>query len=179
MMVNDNLDDALQELASRGTQGAPARVEVVLLRAFRRKRLVRRVKIWTSMAAVGAVAAAGAILLTIPQAPSQKRIGDAATRALPLSISQPNPTVTAVNPSRPKGRARKTRLATEVATSFYPLPDADVSPVDEAAIVRVQLPRSAMRLVGLPVNEDRVDERIQADVVVGQDGLARAVRFVQ
>jgi hypothetical protein len=36
-----------------------------------------------------------------------------------------------------------------------------------------------MRLVGLPVNEERANERIRADMVLGQDGIARAVRFVQ
>jgi hypothetical protein len=33
--------------------------------------------------------------------------------------------------------------------------------------------------VGLPVNEERANERIRADMVLGQDGIARAVRFVQ
>jgi hypothetical protein len=51
--------------------------------------------------------------------------------------------------------------------------------VEDATVVRVQLPRSAMRMVGLPVNEERAGERIRADVVLGQDGIARAVRFVQ
>jgi len=68
----------------------------------------------------------------------------------------------------------------EVATKFYALPDADIfAPVEDATVVRVQLPRSAMRMIGLPVNEDRAAERIRADVVLGQDGIARAVRFIQ
>jgi hypothetical protein len=29
------------------------------------------------------------------------------------------------------------------------------------------------------MNMDRADERIKADVVVGNDGLARAIRFVR
>ena len=32
---------------------------------------------------------------------------------------------------------------------------------------------------GLPVNMDRVDQRVKADVLLGADGLARAIRFVQ
>jgi hypothetical protein len=68
----------------------------------------------------------------------------------------------------------------EVAINFYPLPDADeLPPMESATIVRVQLPMSSLRLMGLPVSEDRAAEFIQADMLLGQDGLARGVRFVQ
>jgi hypothetical protein len=68
----------------------------------------------------------------------------------------------------------------EIATGFYPLLDAAMlPPLEYGTLVRVQLPRSALRVVGLPVNEDRLSESIAADVLLGQDGLARAVRFVQ
>ena len=46
-------------------------------------------------------------------------------------------------------------------------------------MVRVRLPRSALAAFGLPMNEQRAEETIQADVVLGEDGLARAVRFVK
>jgi hypothetical protein len=36
-----------------------------------------------------------------------------------------------------------------------------------------------MRKVGLPVNEDRLSDRVYADVLVGDEGLARAIRFVR
>ena len=51
--------------------------------------------------------------------------------------------------------------------------------MESATIVRVQLPMSSLRLMGLPVNEDRAAEAIQADMLLGQDGLARGVRFVE
>jgi hypothetical protein len=35
-----------------------------------------------------------------------------------------------------------------------------------------------MIAMGYAVTADRADERVQADVVLGSDGLARAVRFV-
>jgi hypothetical protein len=50
---------------------------------------------------------------------------------------------------------------------------------DGGQLVRVELPRSAMATFGLPMNMDRADERIKADVLVGTDGLARAIRFVE
>ena len=49
----------------------------------------------------------------------------------------------------------------------------------EAQIVRVQLPRSAMTQFGLPVNMDRADQPVKADVIMGIDGIAQAIRFVQ
>lgn len=67
----------------------------------------------------------------------------------------------------------------EIATEFFPLNREGISQIDSAQIVRVELPRSAMMSFGLPMNMDRAGERIKADVVVGSDGMARAIRFVR
>jgi hypothetical protein len=70
--------------------------------------------------------------------------------------------------------------ATEIATEFISLTGAGslVEP-DGGQIVRVELPRAALLSFGLPMNMERADERIKADVIVGNDGLARAIRFVR
>lgn len=66
----------------------------------------------------------------------------------------------------------------EIATDFILLTyDGEVG--SDAQMVRVELPRSAMASFGLPVNMDRADQRVKADVLLGADGLARAIRFVQ
>jgi hypothetical protein len=79
-------------------------------------------------------------------------------------------------PARPKsppvGESR------EVVTEFIPV-IYDPEPVEHGRMVRVRLPRSALAAFGLPMNEQRSEETIQADVVLGEDGLARAVRFVK
>jgi hypothetical protein len=68
----------------------------------------------------------------------------------------------------------------EVATQFMPLGYAGpINPQDGGQLVRVELSRSAMLSMGLPVNMDRYGERVKADVLLGADGLARAIRFVQ
>jgi hypothetical protein len=54
-----------------------------------------------------------------------------------------------------------------------------LGPLDRGYLVRVELPRTALRKFGLPMNEDRAAERVMADVLMGEDGLARAIRFVQ
>ena len=46
-------------------------------------------------------------------------------------------------------------------------------------IVRVEVPRSTLASFGVPVNMDRYNERVKADIVVGVDGMAHAIRFVQ
>ena len=68
----------------------------------------------------------------------------------------------------------------EVTTEFLPL--SYVSPMnlqEGGQLVRVELPRTAMTRLGLPVNMERYGERVKADVLVSADGLARAIRFVQ
>ena len=68
----------------------------------------------------------------------------------------------------------------EVATPFFSLPFSDAAlPLDQATVIRVELPRSALELAGLPVDEDRRNQRIRADLILGADGLARAIRFVE
>jgi hypothetical protein len=68
----------------------------------------------------------------------------------------------------------------EVVTDFMPLAyGAALSPNEGGQLVRVELPRSALVSLGLPMNADKPDERVKADVFLGHDGLARAIRFVR
>ena len=68
----------------------------------------------------------------------------------------------------------------EEQTEFLPLTIyRTLSPLEQGQIVRVQLPRSALHAVGLPMNMERSREPVQADVVLAEDGTAVAVRFVR
>jgi hypothetical protein len=49
---------------------------------------------------------------------------------------------------------------------------------DGAQLFRVHLPRSSLLLFGLPMNTSLAEEKIPADVLVGEDGVPRAIRFV-
>ena len=70
--------------------------------------------------------------------------------------------------------------ATEVTTGFYPLPYGSGLGLDEGwGLVRVQVPRASLAPLGVPVSAGSAGEMLTADVVVGQDGLARGIRFVQ
>jgi HAMP domain-containing protein len=62
---------------------------------------------------------------------------------------------------------------------FIPVPNADrLPPNEDLNVVRVEVPRSAMIALGYSVTADRAAERVRADVLLGSDGLARAVRFL-
>jgi len=68
----------------------------------------------------------------------------------------------------------------ELATEFIPLVyQNDLLPAENVQIVRVKLPRAALVSFGLPINEDRAGEPVKADVLLGDDGVARAIRFVR
>lgn len=70
--------------------------------------------------------------------------------------------------------------AQEVATEFIPLAHAGpYTPAEEGHLVRVELPRSALASFGLPVNAEASGGSVKADVLMGQDGIARAIRFVR
>jgi hypothetical protein len=75
---------------------------------------------------------------------------------------------------------RLTSTSGEIATDFMPVSYGDnLNEIDNGRIVRVEMPRSALAQFGLPVNMDRANERIKADVLIGDDGMARAIRFVR
>lgn len=64
-------------------------------------------------------------------------------------------------------------------TGFVPWPGAEAWPrFESGSLIRVDLPVSALIALGLPMPSSTVSV-VQADIVVGQDGFARAVRVVQ
>lgn len=83
-------------------------------------------------------------------------------------------------PVRKPESARAANDVREIATDFIPLRYLNAASLqDGGQIVRVELPRSALVNFGLPVNMDRYNEKVKADVIFGVDGLAHAIRFVQ
>jgi hypothetical protein len=63
---------------------------------------------------------------------------------------------------------------------FIPIPNAArIEENEDLNLVRVEVPRSAMIALGYTVAEERASEPVEAEVVLGADGLARAVRFLE
>jgi hypothetical protein len=73
----------------------------------------------------------------------------------------------------------------EYTTDFFPLSYSDDQKPMESGevirvqVIRVQMPRPALIAFGLPVNIEHPDVPVKADLLVGEDGLARAIRFVR
>jgi hypothetical protein len=68
----------------------------------------------------------------------------------------------------------------EIATDFLPLTyGSNLSQLDDGQVVRVELSRSVLQSFGFPVNAERAGERVKADVLLGHDGVARAIRFIR
>jgi hypothetical protein len=142
----------------------------------------RRFRHWPRYAgAVGALAASLAVVLLVPGRPELPGLPlPPAPAAQAIAFAKP-PAVKVVARVRragqkPGGRAE----ALPHKMEFVALPYSDERlPISEAAVVRVELPRAAMRLVGIAVEPERRDDRVRADVIVGADGLARAIRFLE
>jgi hypothetical protein len=162
---------------------APPRVEERLIAAFRcQPAPVRRDRRWLAVAAAGSIAAA--VLWFALKTPHP-----ATPPSAPPTIARVEPAPPAVVPVREVKRNRRAshrpRRAvpsprTEMATEFLPVAQDDGwTPLEGGRLVRVKLPRSALGLFGLPVDEERSPERVQADVMLSNDGLLRAIRFVK
>ena len=68
----------------------------------------------------------------------------------------------------------------EVATEFMPLGYLNPRSLqDGGQIVRVEVPRTTLASFGLPVNMERYNEKVKADILLSVDGRAQAIRFVQ
>jgi hypothetical protein len=102
----------------------------------------------------------------------------------PRPASMPRPRATNISYSKGGGLTRPALAADaraqEVATEFIPLVQAgQYAQAEEGHLVRVKLPRSALVSFGLPVNAEAPGGSVKADVLMGQDGIARAIRFVR
>jgi hypothetical protein len=177
--MNDNdpkLLEGLRELAADGPREAPVFVEERLVGELQRRSRVRLRNRWMGVG-VAAIAAGLALMVWARLEPA----GPAPTMARLGGPVASTPVKQASVPVLPQASPQSGELAiNEVAINFYRLPDADdLPPIESATIVRVQLPMSSLRLIGLPVSEDRAAELVQADMLLGQDGLARGVRLVQ
>jgi hypothetical protein len=173
------LNQALRLLADDGPWEAPADVERALLGAFRTRRRQRKMMMWWSGGAVAAAIAAGVVMLALvrPASPPVVAAPQNSGQAQARPTIQRDQTVAVGQKSRQVRKGRRPRPET---AEFYALPDADTNiPLEHATVVRVQMPMSDLRAMGFAINEQRAADRVQADVLLGQDGMARAVRFVQ
>lgn len=195
--------------AEMGSLAAPAAIEANLLEAFRARQVVVPIAKRQSRSYYWLAAVAAMLLIAISvfvfrwtnrpveeprQASKQEepqRKPEVVERPAPQlahDVVAPEDDVLVSHPkprrNRPASFRRPAQVANhvtnEIATDFIPLSYMSTAGLqDGGQIVRVQLPRSALANFGLPVNMDRYNEKVKADVLFGVDGTARAIRFVQ
>lgn len=151
-------------------RGASRTVEASLL-AHRKFAPTRRVGRWVWAVPVFACLAAVAVSVVRWQADeARKPVALIAVRA----------------PSVPTDWSRRTKPSRftpsvaepeEVATEFFPLSDVEF-PMERGTLVRTVVPASTMLRVGMPVQADYWNAPLTADVLYGDEGTARAIRFV-
>ncbi len=132
-------------------------VEALVRREFiqrRKQRGLVRLLTWSAVAA--AVVLAVALTARLPK---------------PASVEQPQAASQAAGaPVEPR--------RVELTTEFIPLQPAPADPDEFSQVIRVQLPRSELRRFGLAPFDQPLEGTVRADVVLGRDGRAQAVRFV-
>jgi hypothetical protein len=175
-MSDEKIVQALRALAEsdRDREASPE-VETRLRQAFRRRLAARR---WRR-AAIGATAAAAVVAGIVFFGGERK--SPVSAPSVSAQVRQTAPVVES-DPavSRPVRRPARVRPAMprELATDFFPLTGIAL-PFEHGEMVRVTVPAATMLTVGLPVPEERMADPIQADVLIGEEGLARAIRFVR
>lgn len=182
---NEPIRRALEALArDMKGQEAPPRVEAALRQAFRQRhsRPVWRNPWWMAAAAAVMLLATGLLFRREPPRVVARVPPPAPVEPAPIQRKAEPAKVPVAVIRRPK-RARQTVPSPaprqqEVATEFIPV-NGGALPFDRGRVMRVRLPRSALGTLGLPFDEDRALQTVKADVLVGEDGMLRAVRFVQ
>jgi hypothetical protein len=166
-MSEELVREALRALRSADAgMDTGSEAEIRALLAFRRqqrRRRSQRLLGWTAVAAA-LVLAASASHWSVRETPHQVVAIEAPATAAIEAVTVPAP-------------VPKPAESDEIATGFFPLMD-NPPPFERGLLVRMTVPASTMRAVGLPVGDDHLSDPVQADVLVGQDDLARAIRFV-
>jgi hypothetical protein len=171
------LSEQLASLARRsGEMEAPVRVEAALLDAFRQKNA--RVVAWPLWLA--AAAAVVVIFLVTQRTPAVLQ----PVQLAPMVVNESAPVASELKvvtaPRVAKARSPRAATRREIMTDFFAMRTGPlVDPGEFSSLVRMSVPRSAMSQFGLPVDVGSADSAINADVLIGQDGIARAIRFVR
>ena len=174
---------------------APARVEMRLRQEFRTRHVTLKVR-RTAVIAAWALAAAAVLVGAVSwinwrkgspnEMPNELKSTPSVTNSAGNTAnSVPNPVAPVQGGGAVQQRgsagaaASQTLVAENELSGFTFLPGAVVTDTDGTAILRVRLQRGALGALGLPVNEERANEWIQVDLLVGDDGLPQAVRLPQ
>lgn len=181
---NENLQSALRTLAAETAgESAPDQVKRALHSELRRRRVRRRAATWWPALATAAVALVLGIWLGRPR-PQQPAV-DAPSVAAIESAPSEAPALAEPTPAAPETAApsaRKARLVT--ATAARPAAGGAMTPwffyaglpaAERGQVVRIRVSAATAAQFGVYRGTDDVP----AQVFIGDDGVARAIRFVR
>jgi hypothetical protein len=163
--------------AADARQQAPARVEAALLGDLReqtRVRSARRRGKWLAAAAVALAAGASVWLHQYRHNPQAS--AETATPTVSKSV-QFEPTGPSSVSSRMKAAVTEAAPSTQ-DSGFILLPYGQDAPsLGRAEIVRVAVTPAALASMGVPVPDPSADTYLEAEFIVGEDGVPRAIRL--
>jgi hypothetical protein len=161
--------------AEAATFSAPASVEHALLREMTNLHRLRRRRIVYSVVS-GAMAAGLAFTVWMTHQTASRPPVVAIAPKMPQVIA---PVLTAVVPAVVKHRSHAAKPAPTPQEPFIAIPyTLPLEPYERADVMRMDVPVAALIAVGLPMNMADPAALARADVLVGQDGRARAIRLV-
>jgi hypothetical protein len=181
------LSEALGLLARHSRRSAPPEVGAALLDAFRQRQAARgrvRTMRLTAMAALLCLAA-GLVFMTRTAHPERASMAVSIQPSVPPVREAENtrgagPAGSPARTSQPQLRRTPPAQRAEQSSDFMALPGwSSATTGEQLRIVRMELPASALRMVGAPVSEEVTERPVLADFVVGQDGTPYAMRLVQ
>ncbi|HZI62725.1 MAG TPA: hypothetical protein VFD62_18590 [Pyrinomonadaceae bacterium] len=195
------LTSGLQLLAEEmASHDAPPEIEQKLREAFRARAVVVPMPVkrkytgyWVAAGIAAVLLIAVSVIALRSRTDPPKPVNAQQTEQPRIKEEEPRPVletpkveeVVAQKPRRrtvrrPANSAIANHVNREIATDFMPLGYLNPATLqDGGQIIRVELPRSSLANFGLPVNMNRYHEKVKADVLLGADGLAHAIRFVQ
>ncbi len=174
------LSAAMEALAQRAADvSAPPSVgQAILAELNTVHRNTRRRWIYAGLG--GAIAASLAMAWWLTNAPAPKKIEAHAVPAPPVAVVQASipvqsPPVVVTRPA-PK---RRPKPAPKPEQPFIAIPyTPPLDPRERVEVVRMDMPVAALIAAGLPVGTADPTSQVRTDVLLGQDGRARAVRLV-
>lgn len=161
-----NLDDLLHEYRESVATPAPVSFDELMREGARRRQ--RRAAVWVGFAAA-------ACLALFWMMPREKGI-----KTLPVVVAavEAPATVAAVEPIVLPVRKTAKRRPVRVL-EFVELPESRLLPAPASLeMMRVQLTSSRLAAVGMLRGDVMPSALVTADVLVGDDGMARAIRVV-
>jgi hypothetical protein len=190
----ENLDRQLTAMLasarSEYTEMPPPFIESTLRREFQRLGTGSRRgrSFWGVVSGISTAAVAAVALLLFNTARTETPAAKTVSRVARLEVLS--------TPAIPAAPARRTSVRRhwapahrpapnktsdlETTAGFMAIPYTDSGPAAEQLdVYRVQMPRAILAEFGYPINAGSFNSTITADVVVGADGVARAIKFVR